>query len=634
VVGVAGNPAHSTKIRWASVSHPLPQQDTETTYDILLQHGYVPAKEQPHKPKEAYLYHCMFHDDRRPSFALHADKNQWKCWICGGGGPRQFKERLGVGYNPVPKMPRALKAPKRKRATEAPEYHEGCTVEKLAELKGLPLEYLQDTLRWFNTTYRYSLSEDGPWVTCDAVGMPYPSAVQLRIALTEKDRFRWQQAGCPGNSKELYGLEWLRPIDKTVLLVEGTTDVAVGLLMFVPTVGIPGAGQWNKEKGRKWAEQLAGRDVVVWQEPGPGGRKLVEDVAHDIPNLRVIQAPPGIKDVCELFNQAGAGAGDMLRELMADAQPYYPASDEEDVPNRERTKKVLFPIRDRSALWESAKELFPLPTGTKPWTVGRLLYNKRDGKAVVCDFLSNSWRNPANAQHKRRCLLFNILPRINGTQVYEMKVPFDDWTPQLHETIRKRIQRAMTKSGDEGLGWIWFDNIMERGYCLYLTNAPGVSGFEAVEDVEATLVGALKAIHPPGKEEPGRFRPYGGSDSWTSRVEGTGEQDKGKWDIIAVSDSPTDFVQFEAECIVSNIPHEATKPYWRAQVGDGLEMRMPFKGAVLLASSLGYSLTNQGRAGLGDSAEDTSTSAEQVKAFTETWCSPEAPGPGRVVVRI
>jgi hypothetical protein len=63
-------------------------------------------------------------------------------------------------------------------------------------------------------------------------------------------------------------------------------------------------------------------------------------------------------------------------------------------------------------------------------------------------------------------------------------------------------------------------------------------------------------------------------------------------------------------------------------------MRMPFKGAVLLASSLGYSLTNQGRAGLGDSAEDTSTSAEQVKAFTETWCSPEAPGPGRVVVRI
>jgi hypothetical protein len=71
-------------------------------------------------------------------------------------------------------MPRALKAPKRKPAKAEPVYHEGCTLEKLAALKDLPLEHLRDTLCWYDTTYRYQPVEDGPWVTCDAIAMPSP----------------------------------------------------------------------------------------------------------------------------------------------------------------------------------------------------------------------------------------------------------------------------------------------------------------------------------------------------------------------------------------------------------------------------------------------------------------------------
>jgi hypothetical protein len=161
----------------------------------------------------------------------------------------------------------------------------------------------------------------------------------------------------------------------------------------------------------------------------------------------------------------------------------------------------------------------------------------------------------------------------------------------------------MAKSGNGDFGWIWFDNVMERGYTLYLTNAPGVAGFAAVNDVEALLVDALRAIRPPSKEEPGRFRPYGGSDNWTSRVEGTGERDRGRLDIIAVSDAPADFVQCEVECIASNTPYEMTRPYWRVQVGDGLAMRMSIEEAVQLSSGLGYALTQKGRAGaMGDGA--------------------------------
>jgi hypothetical protein len=265
------------------------------------------------------------------------------------------------------------------------------------------------------------------------------------------------------------------------------------------------------------------------------------------------------------------------------------------------------------------KAYFPLRPGMKPWTVARPMYNHSDGKGLIAEFPSNGWGNPANAQLKRQRLGFNMLPRMNGPQVYALRLSFDDWSPQVHEAISRRISRAIDKVGDDDLGWVWFNNALDRGYYLYLTSAPGVSGFEPVEGgIEPVLVDALKAIHPPGKEEPGRFRPYGGSDNWASRVEGTGEEDKDKWQIVAVSDGRADFVQVEAECIAAGVRYEYTKPYWRQQIGPGLEMRMPFGEFMKLCTSLGYSATRAGRLGLADSGEDDGEGEERVKAFAAT----------------
>jgi hypothetical protein len=192
-----------------------------------------------------------------------------------------------------------------------------------------------------------------------------------------------------------------------------------------------------------------------------------------------------------------------------------------------------------------------------------------------------------------------MLPRMNGPQLYMLKLPIDDWTDKAHEAVKKRIRRAILKAGDESdYGWVWFNNAMSRGYVVYLTSAPGLSDFEPGKDVEAALVDALKAIHPPNDEEPGRFRPYGGSANWTSRVEGTGEKDRDKWNIVAVSDSPADFVQFEAEAIAASIHYEYTKPYWRQQIGMGLEIEMPFEEFMQVCTSLNYSPTQEGRLGL------------------------------------
>lgn len=608
--------------RFSSTSAPIPGNsslDAAATLDILAQHGHFAVKEQPHRPKEAYLFHCPFHDDTEPSFALHEDKNQWHCWTCGGGGPAKMRELLGGGL--LPRMDKPLKAPK--PASKQKERPSGCTLAQLAEAKGLPLDFLKYEMGWFDSTF-YGIP---------AVAMPYEHSTQLRVEVSGGRKCRWTNEGSPHNAKERYIVEPAEPTQgrRTALYVEGTTDCAaaklIGLDVFV--YGIPGTSTWGDKTGPMWAAEHQDDDVLVWQEPGEAGAKLAEKMAASLSHLRVIHGEEtGYKDLCELVaSYAGdtEAAKAYVEALIEDAEPYHQPlpgkadAGKADVGNRERENKDSFPITDirsQSQLWEAMKAYFPLRPGMKPWTVARPMYNHSDSKGLIAEFPSNGWGNPANAQLKRQRLGFNMLPRMNGPQVYALKLSCDDWSPQDHEAISRRISRAIDKARDDDLGWVWFNNVLDRGYYLYLTSAPGVSGFEPVEgDIEPVLVDALKAIHPPGKEEPGRFRPYGGSDNWASRVEGTGEEDKDKWQIVAVSDGRADFIQAEAECIAAGVRYEYTKPYWRQQIGPGLEMRMPFREFMKLCASLGYSATRAGRLGLVESGEDDGEGEERVKAF-------------------
>jgi hypothetical protein len=75
----------------------------------------------------------------------------------------------------------------------------------------------------------------------------------------------------------------------------------------IPTLGIPGKATWKSE----WAELLHGLEVVLWVEPD--AESLVSDVMKAIPDLKVIQAVPPIKDI----NQAltlGMDVAQVLKE--------------------------------------------------------------------------------------------------------------------------------------------------------------------------------------------------------------------------------------------------------------------------------------------------------------------------------
>jgi Bifunctional DNA primase/polymerase, N-terminal len=177
-----------------------------------------------------------------------------------------------------------------------------------------------------------------------------------------------------------------------------------------------------------------------------------------------------------------------------------PDEEEEDVPNKATgVREYCSFIRDiraeRSELWKEAQGLFPMPQGIRPYKKGALFRNRKTGKENWGDFYGRTWRNAANAQHHKQSLYFNILPKINGPQMYIRYVAPDDWN---HETIVKAINRAKPKAEGEEHGWLGFNNALVRGHYVYLTSIPGAPGFVAVEgDIKPILVDALKALHPP-----------------------------------------------------------------------------------------------------------------------------------------
>jgi hypothetical protein len=552
-----------------------------TTLELLAEHGHFPVKDNPYSVKGRYWIRCPFHEDTKSSLSLDATGNLWKCFAgCGQGGPARMRTMLDGG-DLIPRLPKPPAAQKSKRPS-------GCNMLQLAEakLKRVPLDFLKSEMGWY----------DVGWHGTPSVGIPYANgALRYRVGLTD-DRFRWWK----GSSPDLYLKDRVQPSDAVLLWVEGETNTAAGTYLRIRTVGIPGAANWKSE----WAEYAKGRTNILWKDPDRGGDNLLDAMAQDIPGLKVIDASAiGVKDVAELLSslESSEVAKAWLQALMAEAKP---AVEDKNVAGMVKgNKRDLYHssdiFRGRSLLWEDAKKHFPFPSGIKPWVVSTWLYSERDQKALAADFLCNSWENPANAQYKRQRIYFNLFPRLNTRQLYELVSPLDDWSPRFHRTVEKRLQREQKKleeSGNEGFGYVWFDNCLDRGHFRYLTNIPGVKGFTPVEeDVEALLVDTLKAIHPVKKEGGEKFHPYGVSGSWRPGVESTSEKDKGHWRKIAVKKERTDFIQAEAECLAEGIRAEMTGPYWRGQYGPGLEMKLALKEAVEIASSLGYSITRYAR---------------------------------------
>ena len=102
----------------------------------------------------------------------------------------------------------------------------------------------------------------------------------------------------------LYGVECLAEVRATaapLLLGEGESDRWTAAHYGLYFIGVPGKSLWAGERGRRWAGQLAGLDVFIWQEPG--AEDFTARIAADLPGARLIVASEGIKDLSEAHLQ-------------------------------------------------------------------------------------------------------------------------------------------------------------------------------------------------------------------------------------------------------------------------------------------------------------------------------------------
>jgi hypothetical protein len=567
VVDLAARAAHSGDNWWSPILGNS-SLDAETTLDILLAHGYPAARENPHSIKNRYEVYCPFHNDRNtPSISIHADGNQWKCWAeCGKGGPATMRAMLGG--NLIPRMDKPLKAPK--PPVKKQERPSGCTLAGLAEAKGLPLDFLKCEMGWFDSTF-YGIP---------AVAMPYENSTQLRVEVTGGRKCRWTNEGSPHNAKERYIVEPAEPTQgrRTALYVEGTTDCAaaklIGLNVFV--YGLPGTGTWTDKTGPMWAAEHQDDDVLVWQEPGEAGAKLAEKMAASLPNLRVIHSEEaGYKDLCELV---ASYAGDIesakayVEVLIEEAEPYHqPLPEEEVVGFRVGTKNPYYSKTDKawksrkrdntrpSALWDFCCETFPDPPGVEPKVKSHILYSATEGRALVCDLRSPTWLNPANAAFKKRKFLFHGTRKLSAFDaLYVKNVAVDDWSEEFHEAKARAIERA-------GGQYLAVDNQLSRGCWAYLSTVP-IDGFAPLDDPSGWLVGVLSGIRMPDSIPKGRrFRPIRGSHALTKGCDAPVDEDRGKYEVVAVSQEATDWNLLEAELRAAGRVYEQVDPVYRAQ---------------------------------------------------------------------
>lgn len=433
----------------------MPNHDDTPVICLLAQRGHFCVSENRNSEKDRWRFICPLpgHHDTHPSFTVSANGQQWTCWACGQvlQGLRRLRELLG---GPAI-TPLAKSAKPQKRERSKPEPLQGATLQALSVAKGLPLEHLK-SLGWYDTYY----------FGVPAIAIPYTAGLRYRVAITAKDRFRWRKGG----RLSLFGTEQIQEIRNAgrVLLVESETDVAAARLMGVPCLGVPGASTWKSD----WAQVLEGLDVYAWQEPDVAGEEFVANIGADIDPLRVIDAPPGIKDLVELLNQCGSteAAAEFLQELFEEESFYYAADDQPttngpalagrqglpfedwapiigaDYPKgthfkpgkgrhegttvRETSKKKTLTVapspgatEEKRRRWAVARRRFPDVRGVHPYLIRVVCADHVGGEGFFAQTYANTWQNPTNAQNNRRKVLYNLLPKLGAPSTFVATPP-------------------------------------------------------------------------------------------------------------------------------------------------------------------------------------------------------------------
>ena len=263
-------------------------------------------------------FRCPSHDDEHPSARWHTEKKVWFCDVCGtGGGAYHLAQLLGIetpSDNPA-----------------------GLTLRAFADAKGFEVAFVENQ----GITDGVSGTTRIP-----CVDIPYldqhgeVASVRKRLRLEGSLRFVWRR----GDKVLPYGLPRMTEARAQgfLILVEGETDALTLWQAGLPALGIPGAGTWKEV----WKLHVQDIDAVyVWREPDQGGDSLVERVSADLPGVRILDAPAGIKDPNALWLSLAcdpAAFVTRMEDLMSAAAP---ASEVRAIADLEEAKRLYAKAR-------------------------------------------------------------------------------------------------------------------------------------------------------------------------------------------------------------------------------------------------------------------------------------------------
>lgn len=108
----------------------------------------------------------------------------------------------------------------------------------------------------------------------------------------------------PGDPPRLYNTRALHCGAIDVGIAEGELDAITATICGLPTVGVPGANNWQDY----WAGLFAGfRRVFVFTDGDKPGRSLGRIIAQQLPNSQIITLPDG-EDLNSLYVAGGKAA--------------------------------------------------------------------------------------------------------------------------------------------------------------------------------------------------------------------------------------------------------------------------------------------------------------------------------------
>lgn len=279
---------------------------------------------------------CPFHQERHPSFWFNTKNGCFKCEGCGeSGNATVFLSKIkGIdnaeAYKELLELAGIDTSTEQKKQSSKPPSLPDYGVEQYATEKHFMAEWLKD--------------ECGVTAGTDQSGkhikIPYKDqdgkvqATRKRYNPTNPNgKFKWQK----GSTLCLYGLWKIKEFTEYAILVEGESDSQSLWMLGLPTLGVPGATNFQA----KWAEQLASIPrLYLHIEPDKGGQTFRQQMISKLYEggyegevLTFTLEDYEVKDPSELYGKNGMDALEQVKTAMSKAETVDLKTEAENLPD-------------------------------------------------------------------------------------------------------------------------------------------------------------------------------------------------------------------------------------------------------------------------------------------------------------